>query len=183
MDREIEYLSREISRQFRRPGASMETKEWANEQLREISADFETVRRPDGYQDFLLDVILRERERFRATEDELEDLPYSSIRAELLCSCRNSECPLKEGEIPREIREAASFERGLRRFKQSHRGDPIVLREARSDWNERVSRVKTTLRRVLSALSNNQIPGEPVDDDRDQEDVVDEVETELEADV
>lgn len=167
----------------------MRTKEWADEQLNQISGELETIRRQDGFQDFALDRILQEREKYRASEDELEDLPYGELRDDPLCTCPNSECPIKEGELPRKIRDADDFETGLREFRQTHRGDPVVLREIRDEYDETVSRVKSTLRRVLSALSNNQIPGEPESetvleddvDDVDQDELEDEIDRELAA--
>lgn len=184
MDTEIEYYSREIVRQLRRPGAAIRTKEWADQQLSDISRELGIVRRPNGYQDFVLDGILEERSKFRSTEDDLERLPYDELRDDPLCTCENSECPIKQGKIPLEIREADDFESGLREFRQRHPGDPVVLREIRDEWFDLVDRVRSTQRRVLSALSNNQIPGSPSDvDDVDQDDSDDEFEDEIDQEL
>lgn len=158
-DSEISSLSRDITREFRRKGTDLETKQWASRQIRAIGTDMELLNKPEGYRDFLLDYINRELTRWRASSPEdLEETPYDEPRSDRLCTCRKEECPIQQGRIPREIRTASSFYRGVREFKQKHRGDPIVLADAREKWAEKRNHVKSRLRLVLSALANNQIP-------------------------
>jgi hypothetical protein len=161
MDQEIRQLSEEITRQFRRNGGDPDVKTWANNTLESIQTDFERIRHTNGYQDFILEYLSGEIERFHADDKtDLENTPYEEPRTTQLCTCNTGECPLKQGRIPREIKHANSFTSGLREFTQHHQGDPIVLTEAKTLYFETITQVKSTLRTVVTALTNNRLPSD-----------------------
>lgn len=153
--RDIEDVYDAVNRRYRHADLDPETKQWAADHLREIQADLDQVLAgPVGFQDFLLTYLGREVEKFQA--DDVDAVPYETLRETPLCTCRDFQCELKRGKLPKEIRAAGTLFDGIRRFKQTHTGDPIVLEGsedapgARQAWAEKRAKVWYVLR-VLEA--------------------------------
>lgn len=131
----IKTTADRVYRRFHNQAIDEEMKDWANQQLREIQPDLDTVLEfDDGYRSFLLDYIPREVEKFRA--DTVEQIPYDELREKPICTCGDVGCQLKGGRLPHAVTEADTIEDGIERFKQEHRGSPEVLLDAAEEWRK-----------------------------------------------
>lgn len=140
---ELESLSKKVDKQLERSSASPEVKEWALTQLQAVQEEYDLLASGD-YEEFILSYLSVQVEEFRSGE-----------RVDPICTCRDSDCPLKHGRMPREVRRLGSLTDGVRAFSQRHRGTPLVLEEAREDYLSKRSIVIGTLRRVLAGLTSD----------------------------
>lgn len=157
----IQKTAELIEGRFKVDGYEPAVKEWAADELAEVQEDLDLVIRGDeGYEDFLLTFIGRERERYLSRGDP--DRPYDEPRERPLCTCNDIGCALKQGELPTEIRHSDGLQAGIREFKRGHSGDPIVLDHAgeppgaRQVWSKKRQRVWRVLRRVKTYLQKSQ---------------------------
>ena len=131
----------------------------ASKRLRELRSDQQDVLSQDGRESFLLREMQREVDRFHATPDELESLDAAEPRSRPLCTCADTECPLKDGRLPVIVREAVRdgqpLREGIRRFRQNHIGDPLVLNDAEDALDDKVGRVMEGYDLVIISLSEN----------------------------
>lgn len=155
--RDLEELYDKVNRKFSRTAIPPAVKEWAARHLRAIQPDLDQVLGGRvGFQDFLLTYIQREVERFQA--EDRDAVPYDELRETPLCTCRDFQCELKKGRLPKAIRTTRTLRDGIRRFKQTHTGDPIVLEGtedlpgARQAWAEKRGRVWYVLRMLEAYL-------------------------------
>lgn len=163
----IDSLDEKIMQQFRRPTVSYETKQYANYRLRQFRPLYERVTRENAYEDHLLTYLQQEREKFLLSredgepEDILEGEPYGELRDDPVCTCdgrRAHRCPLKRGELPREVRVANDLDDGIREFRGSHTGNPIVLQDAQAEWADMVGELEQYMRELLAILASDEIP-------------------------
>lgn len=140
-------LTKQCDRLLRDPSIPVPVKRWALSTLDELSGDRQRILRDGGYEDFVLEHIQREADRFKSDD-----------RSGPLCSCRDTECPLKQQTLPAELRTAGSIAAGIREFRQQHRGNPHVLGEAQRSWSDLVGAVEQDLRRIMLHLSDETIP-------------------------
>ena len=114
-------LTESIVARFENPAISTALKDWANEEVYALQPELDLVLQgDDGYEDFLLDEIQREVEKYQARS--VDSAPYDELRERPLCTCDDLGCSLKRGKIPSAIRHADSLTLGIRRFKQSQIG-------------------------------------------------------------
>jgi hypothetical protein len=129
------------------------TKLWADREMERIQGDLDLIRRDDGFEHFLAEYVAREHERLHYDGDP-ERAPYDSLREDPLCTCRDYGCPLKDGRVPRRIREADDLHAAMREWTLDHTGDPLVLDAdsdalpagARQAWSDKRARVFSVLR-------------------------------------
>lgn len=175
MDR-FDGLLDQVERQFRRASSevSLETKLYANKRLTEITADIQKVTRENAYQDYLLDELQAEKEKFQLfvefrqsdVDDEGEFLAgryHDELRERPVCTCGGKfghRCPLKRGRLPREVRTAQNVDDGIREFKASHGGQPLVLLDAQEEFAAFVGEVEQDLRELLAVITTDEIPSD-----------------------
>lgn len=171
----IEKLAKDVNERLASGSVSIETKRSAREALEEVLEDVELMLEGEsGFEDVILEHLQLERERYVA--DTADDLPSwidddLGVRAEPLCSCRSSDCDIKQGKIPVSVRKADSLRDGIREFKQSHPGYPEALDAAATEYRRRRGRVHQRLRLVNAALGSNvtvdrlREPAEPPEND------------------
>jgi hypothetical protein len=151
----ITDLAKKIQARFWDTGVPAPVLLWADRQMERIQADLDLVRRgDDGYADFLATHVSREHERYTYDGDPA-NAPYETLRDAPLCTCRDYGCPLKEGRLPRELREADDLQTAIREYTLDHEGDPVVLDNesddapgARQAWSDKRARVFSVLRTV-----------------------------------
>lgn len=152
---EIDSLRREVQNKLGREDKSIDdeqkrrTNEWLDRH-REILAQ---VKKAGGYEQFVLSYIQGEQSRnLRGTGGTLRERP--------LCTCPPSNCPLKQGRLPREIKEADTVDEGIDRFRSVpyHFGEPIVLSEAQDVYAELMMAADEVYREALVIVSGD---GEP----------------------
>lgn len=176
MDR-FDALYDDVQRQFRRASSqvSIETKQYANRRLTEITPRIERVQRENAYQDFLLDYIQAEAEKFQLfvefrksdvddKEEFLDGRYYDDFREDPVCLCDGKmghSCPLKTKRLPWEVRDADNIDDGIREFKGNHSGQPVVLLDAQREFAKLVASVEQDLRDLLSVLASDEIPEQP----------------------
>jgi hypothetical protein len=170
----FEALLDQTERQFRRASSqvSLATKQYANRRLTEITPQIERVGRENAYQDFLLDHIQQEKEQFQLhrefrdadIEDEAEFLSnryQDALREKPVCTCSGKfahNCPLKQGRLPIEVRQASDIDDGIREFKASHSGQPLVLLDAQREFAALIADVEADLRDLIAVLTTDEIP-------------------------
>ncbi len=169
----LESLRDDVDRQFKRSSRaiSVTTKYWANRKLTEITPRLRSVTRENAYEDYLLDAVQAEAEKFRhyvefqdadASRDEfLDSIHYDELRERPVCTCTGQhahKCPVKLGKLPREVRVAEDIDDGLREFRANHNGRPLVLMDAQDQFAAKVADVERELRSLLSVLTSDEIP-------------------------
>lgn len=133
---------KQLERQFDRALARCRDESvirWAIDGRREMREQLDYLRRENGYEHYVLDRIHEERQK--------------SMDERQICTCGNSDCELKQGSIPRDLRRADDFETGVRRFKQNHYGKPIVLENCRDEWAEMIHVVENRYLLLISGLN------------------------------
>lgn len=95
----------------------------------------------ESHEEFVIAYIQREQTRMARHPD---DHPYEGRRERPLCTCAPSNCPLKQGRLPRELDEAPTLSAGIKAFRARpfHDGEPIVLSDARQVYNESLEAAK-----------------------------------------
>ncbi|NHX37814.1 MULTISPECIES: hypothetical protein [Halolamina] len=176
MHERFEALLDQVERQFRRASSqvSLSTKRYANRRLTEITPKIERVGRENAYQDFLLDHIQQQKEQFQLyrefrdadTEDEEEFLStryQDALREKPVCTCSGKfahNCPLKEGKLPIEVRNDSDIDDGIREFKASHSGQPLVLLDAQQEFAGLIADVEADLRDLIAVLTTDEVPAD-----------------------
>lgn len=150
----VDELALKIHGRFWDTAVPAETKLWADREMESIQADLDLIQRgQDGFEDFLATYVAREYERLHYDGDP-EHAPYDSLRQTPLCTCRDHGCPLKDGRLPRRIRQADDLHTAIREWTLDHSGDPLVLDAdgdqlppgARTAWSDKRARVFSVLR-------------------------------------
>ena len=144
-------LLKRIDILLRDPSIETAIKRWALDELDERASDRQRVLREGAYEDFVLAHVQREAERFTSDDGE---------RTEPLCSCRDTECPMKQRTLPAHLQEADSIDAGIRAFRQEHRGNPRVLGEAQQAWGNLVADIEQDHREIMLHLSDETIPAD-----------------------
>jgi len=176
MHERFEALLDQVERQFRRASSqvSLETKRYANRRLTELTPKIERIGRENAYQDFLLDHIQEQKEQFKLykqfrdsdieeAETFLEDHYQDALRERPVCSCSGKfahNCPLKTGQLPIEVRNAEDIDDGIREFKASHSGQPLVLLDAQREFAKLVGDVEQDLRDLIAVLTTDEVPAD-----------------------
>lgn len=159
----VQDLLDDIRRLIRDANVDGDVKRSAIADLQELDPQIDRVTNDDRYRDFLLQELQASRERYQIycaenTDERLEASPYDEVRTEPVCTCSGRyapRCPLKRGELPREIRTADTLAEGIREFRMNHNGNPLVLTSAQQRWSEEVAEVQTELRKLVSRLSGS----------------------------
>lgn len=152
MDAITERLVEQIGARLDMPSVDPDSKHDANRLLRAIAVDLDQVLSKHGYEDFLLEYLKTE---VRRNVDDPNQLPDDvDARSDPLCTCSYRFCGLKQGELPVDVHAADSIDRGIREFKADHRGNPIVLEEARSAWREKRAHVRQCLGDINALMAN-----------------------------
>lgn len=172
----FDALLDDVERQFRRSSSqiSVDTKAYANRRLAEITPRIERVQRENAYQDFLLDHIQAEAEKFQLyiefrdsdIEDDSEFVAgryYDELREHPVCLCDGKmahHCPLKQQKLPWEVRNAEDIDDGIREFKANHPARPVVLLDAQREFSKLVAAAERDLRELMSVLTSDEIPSD-----------------------
>lgn len=150
----VDELALKIHGRFWDTAVPPETKLWADREMESIQADLDIIQRGDeGFEDFLAAYVAREHERLHYDGDP-DRAPYETLREVPLCTCRDYGCPLKDGRLPRRIRQADDLHTAIREWTLDHNGDPLVLDAegdglppgAREAWSDKRARVFSVLR-------------------------------------
>lgn len=167
MDKIFQQRAETVSQKLEQPSLDASLKLQASDKLREIRSDQRHVLTQDGRETFVLQYLKRESERFKADDETLETLEADEPRNKPLCTCPDSGCALKDGRLPVVVKNAASLQRGIREFRHSHIGEPVVLDDAEAALDEKVENVMSVYDIVLISLSNR-IPVAEVERMRDE---------------
>lgn len=165
---DYESITREIFTQLKSETTPEPVKRWGRARLRAAMADVREIRRQSGSHDFVLGYIHREQSAYQA--DTPADVAWdvesaAELRDRPVCTCdRGKGCPLKRRETPRELREAATLQDGVREFRLSHPGDPVVLDEAARAWEQHVASVQDDLLEIMHVLMDGDLPEEAAPD-------------------
>lgn len=94
-----------------------------------------------SHEEFAIAYIQREQTRTKHPPDEH---PHDGQRDRPLCTCLPSNCPLKQGRLPRELEEAPTLTAGIKSFRARafHDGEPVVLADARRVYEQSLAAVK-----------------------------------------
>jgi hypothetical protein len=89
----------------------------------------------ESHAEFVVAYIQREQTRASVPVGEH---PHDGHRDDPLCTCLASNCPLKQGRLPRELDDAETLSEGIKAFRSRpfHDGEPVVLSEARQVYNQ-----------------------------------------------
>jgi len=149
-------LRRRVDDNFNRSSIEVKQKRRANDWLDRHRNLLAVVEGVDGYEDFVLSYIQREQSRNAAGE-----------REERVCTCEPSNCPLKKGKLPREVREAPTVDAGIAAFRTRpfHDGEPVVLTEAKEAYGNLVAAAATIYREATIVLTGDDVeaPDEPIE--------------------
>lgn len=168
MDKIFQQRAETVSQKLEQPSLDASLKLQASEKLREIRSDQRHVLTQDGRETFVLQYLKREADRFKADADTLETLEADEPRNRPLCTCPDSGCALKDGRLPVVVQNAATLQRGIREFRHSHIGEPVVLDDAEAALDDKVEHVMSVYDIVLISLSNR-IPVAEVEQMRDED--------------
>lgn len=146
----VEDIDRHMERGEAGPDAAVRSE--VNEAFGDLYGEIVELRGDDAYHDFLLSFVAREVEKFRTPA---ADHGYDDNREDPVCTCNDIQCELKQGRLPVEVRSADDYDRGIRAFRQDHRGHPRVLDEAQAAWRDKRGRVVTELRDMVVALGTD----------------------------
>ncbi|QZP37079.1 hypothetical protein [Halobaculum magnesiiphilum] len=179
----FEGLLDKVETKFERASSniSLETKQYANRRLTEITPDLQRISRPNAYQDFLLDQIQAEKEKFQLAKrfdrsdaeskaEFLADEYYEELREDPVCTCDGKhahKCVLKRGKLPIEVRNADNIDEGIREFRAEHNGRPLVLVDAQDEFAAFVGEVEAELRELIAVLTTDEIPDDAASTDAD----------------
>lgn len=148
----VDSLMENVTAKLQAPSTEPELKFDARDRLKEVRSDARLISSENGYENFLLEYVQKEYQKF--TDDKRE-------RSDPLCTCSNSQCDLKVGRVPLDVRNADSVSQGIRMFEQTHTGRPVVLHDARREWARKVDRVEEELMTISVHLTH----GIPFEDD------------------
>lgn len=177
MDVIFKQRAETVAQKLEQPSLDAGLKLQASERLREIRSDQRAVLTQDGRETFVLQYLQREATRYQADDATLATLEDADEpRTRPLCTCPDSGCALKEGRLPVVVQDAESLQRGIREFRHTHIGEPVVLDDAAAELDSKVEHVMAVYDIVLIALSNRM----PVDEVERMQDG-DEAESESES--
>jgi len=132
-----------------------ERKREASKHLRRVRPKLRYVLDAQSREEFLLEYLQFEAERYHAGEDDLEDIAADEVRSRSLCTCRDSGCPLKHGKLPVEVQDADSIERGAKEFRQGHTGDALVFDDAQNALDHLIGYIGEMLDVAIISLRND----------------------------
>ena len=141
MTDQLDDLLEEYHTLLTRRNIDDDVKQWSIGKVEEIQPYIDLMKEDRSYERFLAGYLAEESEK---------------ERQEPLCHCRNSLCPVLNGDLPKDISNADDVEQGEYEFTREHRGDPVGLREARQEHRRINTAVMSTLRTVIASLSSNQ---------------------------
>lgn len=156
---QLRYLSSQLDDALVEPGSQVDAdrRRWARQQLSEISYARQLLLRPHATEEFILDYIEAENERF--DRGDREATPYSGARQRDRCGCtRGTACPLRKGKLFREVRERDDTAAAIRQVKQEH-PNPILLIEAQRQLLRLRAWVTTSLQHILLHVRSD-VPAE-----------------------
>lgn len=133
----------------------------------------------DGYQEFASTFVSRAKTKLEAAKaDAPTDHPYDGKRTRPLCTCSDRYCTIKDGRLPRRIRDAEDPVEATRQFMHTHSGDPLVLQDLKREYDELCAEFDHRHRRIIICGTHNihpddldglERPDEETDDDADEE--------------
>jgi hypothetical protein len=148
-DKELNELAREVMNLRQSVSLDHEVEEYVNHLHDTVQEDLDMFRERGAYRRFLLSYIDEAYRNFRDPD---------SGRERPLCNCPSPSCDLKDGKIPSKMELSDTLRGGFVEFRQEHRGQPIILDEARGAWREKKKNVKSTLRTMIAIMRRNSLP-------------------------
>jgi len=145
---DIDTLSKEVHRKKQKPSLDDDVVEHVSRELERIDPDLSLLRRENGEQTFILSRI---SEAAQAYPDD-RDTP--------VCTCNSPICPLKNGELPGPVLVADDIDESFQVWRMRHQGDPVIIDEARREFAEKRTEVKSALNDCLIAMRRGKPPGE-----------------------
>jgi hypothetical protein len=149
---EIETLESEI-RKNRVNDLPAHVEWWVTSRLSDLRGDAQKFKHERGFEHFVLDYLQREKRKKREGD-----------REKPLCSCPNI-CDIKEGRVPPALTAASTIDDGVIDLKASHAGEPTVVVDAYTEYNEAYGRVVTAFETVNTAILRGELPPGITDDD------------------
>lgn len=146
-DSDIERLSKEVMNLIENKTLDPDVERRVNDIQNEIQKDLDEIREHGAKRDFFLERMDTKLREYRSEESDYDQKP---------CTCPSPNCPLKDGQIPAIIDMSKGFNRGMAEFRQTHRGQPQILDDARDAWREKKRRVKNELRRIIRIIHANE---------------------------
>jgi len=127
-----------------------------NDLLRNVRTARNYLLAEKAHERFALSFLKREHARYKRTIPTPEG---AEEREERLCLCSGS-CPLKDGELPREIAEADTIEEGILAFQRSHNAHAPVLDDLSTAWHTLRHTVEDVLTVAVISLRHDVPPAE-----------------------
>lgn len=121
----------------------------AEEQMADVEQELSEVTMSDAYERHLLEYIQQAKDEYQSDDHDRDDP---------LCSCSNPYCSLKQGRLPPGVTLEDDLERGIMEYLRDHDGDAAVLQEAREDWVEKCSEIRSVMRDALRILRRDKRP-------------------------
>lgn len=179
MERIIKSRMESIDDGLDRPSTKPEVKVSVNNLLRKVRTARDYILADDAHENFALSYL--KREAARSKKHDVEEYPnLSGERDNPVCYCKDGDCPLKEGILPTDIRNAETLDEGVLNFKRGHPGYPVVLDELTEEYHETRQIVEDILTIASIALDANkkveELPDAAIDDAADTVSSVDDIE-------
>lgn len=114
-----------------------------------VAEDLAELTRPKGFKRHLVEYIKDEKAAYEAG-DRVYDDDEDGEGQKPLCTCSNPYCALKQGKLPPRVTIDGDIDEGITEYIAGHRGDPHVLSEARTDWIQTFTHVRSELESVLA---------------------------------
>lgn len=156
----MEDKMKTVQHRLQQPSIEPSLKVETSQLLRVVREPMRYVLEDDGEIDFILWYLTHEADRFHATEDDMENIDADEPRSRDLCTCRDSGCALKDGCVPVVVEEAETLSTGIRKFRQQHTGDPLVLNDAQDALDDLRQLVMEVFDLATISLSNKIEPSE-----------------------
>jgi hypothetical protein len=144
MASDLKQLETAIRRERANP-VEKDVEAFATERIQAFRKRARRLRRSDAFREFVLDYIDEARQAARRNE-----------RDDPLCEC-GTLCPIKRGDIPPAVLLEDDFHAGVSRLKQQHRGRPVVVLEAASEFADYYAETLTIGEEALVSLRRDEI--------------------------
>lgn len=137
-------------RAFSRNGLDPEIQVALDAEYREVDPIAQIVLTDDGYQEFAARYISKELTKLEAYQSgDPRDHPYDGTRERPMCTCNDRYCAFKEGRLTRSIRTAADPVDATRHEMHTHNGDPLVLQDLKSEYDDLCAEFDHRHRRII----------------------------------